>query len=470
MYIYVCLDVEDIVHPDSDDIALDIATLLADEGIVGCMYVVGEKARLWERRGRTDVIEAVGLHDVGLHTDHHSIHPTVSEYLADKAWQDGVAEAIRQEAPGVRDLVRLFGRYPSSWATSGASWAPQIPAATRLLGLPAHVYSHAHAGETGACWFAGQLCYADVHFLPGGEDAYSDDSTFEAALPRLLEQLDAAQRAGFACGGLFGGHPTRLRYKRFWDVLNFAKGENRAESDYIPAPRRTDEEYQTSLRNLHRMVLAARALPGVEIAPTRTINSRFAEENHPVAWQEVCRLAQATVDSMSIDVENPVASPAQRLDLFARAILRLATGAPPAYLPLRTVLGPVDLPPVLEKPVTLPWQEGLGLCRALVQHVAHTGHLPTSLAAGGTAAGPGPLLKGVAAALLVLDRGQEPGSLTFLPGVEEPAAATPLVEKGIYEMVPQWIPHSPQLRLDQLALHMRLQAWSLKPAVLALSV
>jgi hypothetical protein len=165
-----------------------------------------------------------------------------------------------------------------------------------------------------------------------------------------------------------------------------------------------------------------------------------------------------------------VASPAQRLDLFARAILRLATGAPPAYLPLRTVLGPVDLPPVLEKPVTLPWQEGLGLCRALVQHVAHTGHLPTSLAAGGTAAGPGPLLKGVAAALLVLNRGQEPGSLTFLPGVEEPAAATPLVEKGIYEMVPEWIPHSPQLRLDQLALHMRLQAWSLKPAVLALSV
>src|ERR1044071_7763853 len=97
MYVYVCFDVEDLVHPDSDDIALDIGEILADEGVVASMYVVGEKARLWEQRGRTDVIAAVGQHDVGLHTNRHSIHPTVSEYLADKDWQAGVAEAIRQE-------------------------------------------------------------------------------------------------------------------------------------------------------------------------------------------------------------------------------------------------------------------------------------------------------------------------------------------------------------------------------------
>jgi hypothetical protein len=36
---------------------------------------------LWERRGRWDVIGAVAQHDVGLHTDHHSVHPTASEYL-----------------------------------------------------------------------------------------------------------------------------------------------------------------------------------------------------------------------------------------------------------------------------------------------------------------------------------------------------------------------------------------------------
>ncbi|MEJ5199835.1 MAG: hypothetical protein WHX53_13005, partial [Anaerolineae bacterium] len=68
MYIYLCFDVEDLVHPDSDDIPRDIAQMLADDGVVASMYVVGEKARLWERRGRWDVIAAVARHDVGLHT------------------------------------------------------------------------------------------------------------------------------------------------------------------------------------------------------------------------------------------------------------------------------------------------------------------------------------------------------------------------------------------------------------------
>ena len=78
MYVYVCFDIEDLVHPGADDVALDIAGMLADDGIVASMCVVGEKARLWERRDRQDVIAAVGQHDVGLHTDLHSVHPTVS--------------------------------------------------------------------------------------------------------------------------------------------------------------------------------------------------------------------------------------------------------------------------------------------------------------------------------------------------------------------------------------------------------
>jgi hypothetical protein len=118
MYLFICFDVEDIVHPDSDDVARDIAEMLAADGITASMFVGGEKARLWERRGRWDVISAVGRHDVGLHTDHHSIHPTVSEYLADRGWSDGVKEAMRVEGPAAGDLARIFHRYPTSWATA----------------------------------------------------------------------------------------------------------------------------------------------------------------------------------------------------------------------------------------------------------------------------------------------------------------------------------------------------------------
>ena len=58
MDLYLCFDVEDLVDPGADDPALDIAEMVAGEGVVASMCVVGEKARLLERRGRRDVIAA----------------------------------------------------------------------------------------------------------------------------------------------------------------------------------------------------------------------------------------------------------------------------------------------------------------------------------------------------------------------------------------------------------------------------
>ncbi len=468
MYVYICFDVEDLVHPDSDDVPYDIAEMLAGDGIVASMCVVGEKARLWERRGRADVIAAVGRHDVGLHTDHHSIHPTAAEYLADKGWADGVAEAVRQEGPGARDLARIFGVPPSTWGTSGSSWGPHIPAATRRLGIPSNIYSHARSGETGACWFAGQLCYSDYVSLPGGEDACCDDAAFTAALPLLLDQIRDAQRRGFSCLGLFAGHPTRFRYTVFWDALNFARGRNTDPSEYRFAPRRDDAGYATSLRNVRRMILAVRDLPGVEILPVRTLNERFAPGAISLAWADVSRLAQIATESEAIRADDPLASPAQTLDVLTRAVLHLADGGEVlAHLPLRDVLGPVEAPPPLERPVTVSADAGLALCRELIHHMDATGHLPTALIADDTPIGPGPLLRAVAAAFLALDRGQAPTQMTFTPGAEEPAIAASLAEDAIYHRLPGWSPHAPDLRLDLLALHTRLQSWSLKPALLA---
>jgi hypothetical protein len=128
------------------------------------------------------------------------------------------------------------------------------------------------------------------------------------------------------------------------------------------------------------------------------------------------------------------------------------------------VLGPIDAPSALEKAATVEAGAGLELCRALVQHIALKGYLPTSLSVSGVAVGPGALLRGIASALLRLARELKSEQFTFTPGAEEPAAATSLVEEGIYRMLPGWPPHKPDLRLDQLALHTRLQCWSLKPA------
>jgi hypothetical protein len=467
VYIYVSFDVEDLVHPDSDDVPRDIGDMLADDGIIGSMCVVGEKARLWERRGRADVIASVGRHDVILHTAHHSIHPVVAEYLADKGWVDGVAEAIRQENPGVRNISRIFGIAPSSWATCGTSWGPQIPAATRRLNVPSNIYSRARSGESGACWFAGQLCFSDTVTVPGGEDTFYDDAAFEAVLPKLLQQIGTIRRNGTSCLGLLAAHPTRLRYTEFWDDVNFINGQNPAPSEYRFAPRRSDEEYSVALCNLRRMILAVRDLPGVQIVPVRDLNARFPSCPGSVTWTELRQMAQFTVENETIRTDNTLASPAQTLDVLGRALLRATKGGKTDLeLPLSTVLGPVDLPPMLETPVTLTFDALLAMCRELASHIDASGHLPTSVMADHVAVGPGPLLRALAVAFLEWDRDRTPTSVTLQPGAEEPAAGERLAEWGVYLQIPLWESHPPDLRLDQLALHTRLQSWSLKPAVL----
>src|SRR6516225_3707293 len=58
VYVVLWFDTEDYLSPHDDDASLHLANFLTAEGIRATFKVVGEKARVLERRGRTDVIEA----------------------------------------------------------------------------------------------------------------------------------------------------------------------------------------------------------------------------------------------------------------------------------------------------------------------------------------------------------------------------------------------------------------------------
>ncbi len=469
MYVYICFDVEDLVCPDADDPALDIAEALGDDGVTASLCVVGEKARLWERRGRWDVIAAAKRHDISLHTNLHSMHPVVGEYLADKGWADGVAEAVRQEGPGARDLTRIFGRPPTSWGTPGSSWSAQIPAATRRLGIPSNIYSGAHSGQTGACWYAGQLCFSEYTYFPGGEDALCDDAGFEAALPSLLQQLSEARDQGYACYGLFAAHPNRLRHTIFWDAVNFVQGYQTPPEEYKLVPRRDLTAYARGIKNLRRMVAAIRGLPGIEIVGVGPLAERFQSGEGELTRAQLHDLARKIVDTGAISMEEPLASPAQTLDALLRASVQLADGWPVSRpVSLRTVLGPAELPPVLEHTVSISAQQGLYVAQDLVSRIGATGQLPTSVQLGGAQVGPGPLLRAVAAAYLMLEGGREPSRLDLEPGAEEPARAAELADWRI-EQLRGWPPHPLDLPLDRMKLQTRLQYWSARPAQLRAS-
>src|SRR5690349_12093774 len=58
-------DTEDYLLPADDDASKRLAEMLTERQVRATFKVVGEKARVLERRGRHDVIEALRKHDIG---------------------------------------------------------------------------------------------------------------------------------------------------------------------------------------------------------------------------------------------------------------------------------------------------------------------------------------------------------------------------------------------------------------------
>ncbi|HHY97723.1 MAG TPA: hypothetical protein GX509_03175 [Firmicutes bacterium] len=54
--------------------------------------MVGEKLRALKRRRRQDILAGLRNHEIGYHTNLHSVHPTVAEYLKDLGWEEGIEE------------------------------------------------------------------------------------------------------------------------------------------------------------------------------------------------------------------------------------------------------------------------------------------------------------------------------------------------------------------------------------------
>src|SRR5688572_26556908 len=93
-------DTEDYLLPAPDDAAKRVADLLTERNVRATFKVVGEKARTLDKRSRTDVIASLKRHDIGYHSNYHSVHPTPAEYLAECGLLDGVQEFVRREGPG----------------------------------------------------------------------------------------------------------------------------------------------------------------------------------------------------------------------------------------------------------------------------------------------------------------------------------------------------------------------------------
>ena len=162
VYVTLWFDTEDYLLPQDDDATKRLAELLTRLGVRATFKIVGEKARVLERRGRKDVIAALKRHDIGYHSNTHSQQPTIAVYLQNAGWEEGRAEFMRREAQGVKDIQRIFGVTPVAYGQPGSAWAPQTYPALRDMGIKVYLDEADQVGLDDQPFYLGSVVEAMI--------------------------------------------------------------------------------------------------------------------------------------------------------------------------------------------------------------------------------------------------------------------------------------------------------------------
>lgn len=139
-------DVEDCTVPQSDDCARRIAEIFSARGQRATMKLVGHKCRVLRERVRYTVIDALSRHAIGFHSDMHGGRPQPAEYMAPHDWLDGQREFEARERRGVDEIEAMFGVTPCTYGQPGSNWSPQVFPVLRAWGIPTYVSGFGYVG------------------------------------------------------------------------------------------------------------------------------------------------------------------------------------------------------------------------------------------------------------------------------------------------------------------------------------
>jgi hypothetical protein len=475
-------DTEDYVSPSDDDADKRLADLLSERHVRATFKVVGEKARVLEKRGRADVIEALKKHDIGFHANFHSVHPAPAEYLADCGLLDGMAEFTRREGPGAADVRRIFG-LPTlvCYGQPGSSWAPQAIAALPACGIaphgvPCYVDSGNHIGLKGIpFWYCGALVVYDMHPNETRMDLFAD-----GGLERGEKDIDEiASRLTQGGGGLISifYHPCEWVTSEFWDAVNFRRGANPPREQWKLPAQRTREQSEQAFTRFAAYIDHIRSLPGARFVTASELPGMYPDalRTQGATQADVRELAAGMLaqDFKGLDdvtLGGKVFSPADQFEVLALAVADLidhpSPTQPHSAVAVESLLGPDSSPP--QKPVAprepIAWpafrQSVLDVRDYL--HINH--RVPPRVFIGNDAASPGDFLVGLASAYAHHHQAGQ-----FLDSVGLGRDVQVLTANHVVKDGPNvyggWIIHKVYFRAPKILDVARLQAWTLKPAL-----
>ena len=466
-------DTEDYLLPASDDAAKRLAELLSQRDIRATFKVVGEKARVLERRGRADVIAALQKHDIGYHSNVHSVHPAPAEYMADCGLLDGVAEFARHERQGAADVRRIFGRESlACYGQPGSSWACQAIVALKDIGVgPVYLDEGTHVGLCNKpFWYAGALNAYGLGANVTRMDLYN---------AKGLEQANAQvtvinQRLAAEGGGLISiyYHPCEFVHEKFWDAVNFSRGANPPREQWKVPPQRPAEQteqafarfakYIDYIKSLRVRFVTASELPAIYADRVR---SKGVTESELLACAKKLADAKATgVDYQMLD--SKAISPAEQFELLAMAMGELIDGKTVKYpLAAKGLTGPDSAPGSTgEGGQTIAWPAFRDAVVDVRDYLRAHGRVPARVFIGTDSVAPADFLGALA---IAFQFEREQGKLP-LHGVRLGKGLAVLTERHVAKDPTghfDWVIHKADFRPAKILDVARLQAWTLKPAV-----
>jgi len=468
-------DTEDYLLPASDDAARRVAEILSARGVRATFKVVGEKARVLARRGRSDVVAALAKHDIGYHSNLHSVHPTPAEYLAESGWHDGMAEFIRREGAGARDVMRTFGvQALSAYGQPGSSWAPQAVAALPQIGVATYVDEGGHVGfDEQPFWYAGVLNVFNM-----GRNLARMDLHEEGGLARGRDEFQAAyERLRASGGGLISVyyHPAEWVHREFWDAVNFRRGANPPREHWKQPPQRPREETDAAYQRFDQYVAYQLSLPGVRHVTAADLpglyTNRIRTDGADVATVRAVaeKVAKGPALDVVSDAQGRLVSPAEQFAILGRflsraikekAIVRWVEATPP--------LGPARRPPATEVN-ELAWPAFRDALLDAFDETATQGQVPARVFAGTKQIAPADFLRAAAAVTVqILDASRGGPIVVFPEKVAVPRGTTVAAERYVADdtadLFGGWIIHPEGFRAPRIVEMAKLQAWTLKPA------
>ena len=452
MYALLYFDVEDFLSPPDHPVHRlpgQFAEILSRHGLPGSFHIMGEKVRFMERHRQTEVIEAIRPHDVSLHFDRGSVHPTTAEEVSHLDWFEGVDRVLFRELPGVQTLQRVFGKC-SALTRHGSTYAAQIGYAAGKLGLPFFSSPFNLPGRNVA-WFCNNLAIATGE---GGafDREYRDTPAFEK---KLVQQEAHLRGRRVDLVPLFGCHPLITILQDFPCGINFVHGARPPRETWRAAEMVPGVSIETVLANFERRIRALAAFPGLTWTTTGGIATLYGRRPVRVSDAVVLDGARAVV-AQGGPTHTAALTAGELLFLLARRKL-----APADAYEVPQVMGPVAATAgAYLSPCTLADLRAASL--EITERILLSGYLPEALE---TVAGR-PALE---VALLALACDAAGAALASVPAPRLTVDAIPGFTEAAAEVatLKNWRIHEPEFDQEAVSRYFRWQAWTLKPAFAA---